>query len=75
MNIIPSEPLCNPDATIPDLPALRERLLLTRARLLERIANDWPADRRFPDTAWCRLLGDVQACLQAVDSVLAEADP
>ena len=53
---------------------LRGRLVLTRARLLERIANDWPEGRNFPDTAWAKLLGDIQACLQAVDDVLREAE-
>ena len=58
-----------------DLPALRARLVLTRARLLERIDDEWEPDRRFPDTAWCKLLADVQMCIMAVDAVASEDGP
>ena len=58
-----------------DLPALRDRLLATRARLLEQVANDWGPGRRYPDTSWCRMLADVQGALQAVDAVMGEAGP
>ena len=51
---------------------LRSRLVLTRATLLERLATDWEPNQRFPAPGWCRLLGDIQACLQAVDDVLRE---
>ncbi len=56
----------------PDLPSLRTRLVGVRRRLLERLAADWPADRRFPDSAWTKLLADVQGAIQAVDAVVAE---
>ena len=60
---------------IPDLPAFRERLVAARARLVERIADDFPADRRFPDSGWTRLLADIQAAIMAVDAVVAEGAP
>ncbi len=61
-------------ATAPalDLVGLRERLLEARRRLVERIAEDFPADRRFPDTGWSRLLADIQLVIAAVDAVIAE---
>ena len=59
-------------APAPDLIGLRERLLEARRRLVERIAEDFPADRRFPDTGWSRLLADIQLVIAAVDAVIAE---
>ncbi len=59
-------------APAPDLVGLRERLLEARRRLVERIAEDFPADRRFPDTGWSRLLADIQLVIAAVDDVVAE---
>ena len=56
-----------------DLPALRARLVGARRRLVERIADDFPADRRFPDTGWSRLLADIQLVIAAVDDVMDEA--
>ncbi len=57
---------------IPDLPAFRARLVAARRRLVERIAEDFPADRRFPDSGWSRLLADIQLVIAAVDAVIAE---
>ncbi len=57
---------------IPDLPGLRARLVGARRRLVERIAEDWTDDRRFPDSGWSRLLADVQGALQAVDAQMAD---
>ena len=59
-------------APAPDLIGLRERLLEARRRLVERIAEDFPADRRFPDSGWTRMLADIQAAIAAVDAVVAE---
>ena len=64
-----------PSAPTVDLVGLRDRLLATRARLLEQVANDWGPGRRYPDTSWCRMLADVQGALQAVDAVMGEAGP
>ncbi len=66
----PSDP--QPPSSAVDIVALRDRLLATRARLLEQVANDWQPDRIYPDTAWCRMLADVQGAIQAVDAVVAE---
>ena len=67
----PNQPRPAP-APAPDLIGLRERLLEARRRLVERIAEDFPADRRFPDTGWSRLLADIQLVIAAVDAVVAE---
>jgi len=58
-----------------DLPALRKRLVGARRRLVERIADDFPADRRFPDTGWSRLLADIHLVISAVDAVMDESGP
>ncbi len=58
-----------------DLVGLRERLLEARRRLVERIAEDWPADRRFPDSSWTRLLADVHISIAGVDAVMDEDGP
>ncbi len=58
-----------------DLAAFRARLVAARARLIERIAEDFPADRRFPDSGWTRMLADIQAAIQAVDDIVAERTP
>ena len=56
-----------------DLIGLRERLCGARRRLVERIADDFPDDRRFPDTGWSRLLADIHLIIAAVDAVMDEA--
>ena len=58
-----------------DLVGLRERLLEARRRLVERIAEDFPADRRFPDSGWTRMLADIHIAIAAVDAVAAEDRP
>ena len=57
---------------IPDLPAFRARLVAARRRLVERIAEDRPAARRFPDSSGTRMLADVHISIAAVDAVIAE---
>ncbi len=57
-----------------DLAALRECLVGARCRLVERLAEDFPADRRFPDSGWTRMLADIEIAIAAVDGVLAEAE-
>ncbi len=56
-----------------DLVGLRDRLVAARRRLVERIAEDFPADRRFPDSGWTRMLADIHIAIAAVDAVAAEA--
>ncbi len=58
-----------------DLVGVRERLLEARRRLVERIAEDFPVDRRFPDSGWSRLLADIHILIAAVDAVAAEDRP
>ncbi len=58
-----------------DLPALRERLVGARRRLVERLADDFPPDRRFPDSGWTKMLADIQAAIEAVDAVVTEGGP
>ena len=58
-----------------DLPAFRERLIGARRRLVERIAEDFPADRRFPDSGWTRMLADIQIAIATVDAMMAEDGP
>ncbi len=58
-----------------DLVGLRERLVGARRRLVERIAEDFPADRRFPDSGWTRMLADIQIAVDAVDAVMDEGGP
>ena len=52
--------------------ALHNRLLEARRRLVKLIAEDWPADRIFPNPAWAKMLADVQGATEAVDAVMAE---
>ena len=58
-----------------DLVGLRERLLEARRRLLERIAQEYDPERTYPDTAWTRMVADIQAAIAAVDDVLDEGRP
>ncbi len=58
-----------------DLVGLRSRLVGARRRLVEHVLEDFPADRRFPDSGWSRLLADIQLVIAAVDAVLDEAGP
>ncbi len=70
----PAQKQTRPAPTV-DLVGLRERLVEARRRLVERIAEDFPADRRFPDTGWSRLLADIHIAIAAVDAVAAEDRP
>ena len=58
-----------------DLPALRARLVAARRRLVERLVDDFPADRRFPDSGWTRMLADIQQVIAAVDAMMNEDGP
>ena len=55
-----------------DLIGLRERLCGARRRLIERLGEDFPPDRRFPDSSWTRMLADIEIAIQAVDAVVDE---
>lgn len=58
-----------------DLPVLRERLVGARRRLVERLGEDFPPDRRFPDSGWTRMLADIQVAIEAGDATMAEGGP
>ena len=58
-----------------NLPRLRARLVAARRRLVERLAEDWSDDRRFPDSAWTRMLADIEIAIMAVDAVDDEGGP
>ncbi len=58
-----------------DLVGLRDRLVGARRRLVERLAEDFPPDRRFPDSGWTRMLADIEIAIMAVDAVLDESGP
>ncbi len=58
-----------------DLPALRARLVAARRRLVERLVDDFPADRRFPDSGWTRMLADIHQVIAAVDAMMDEDGP
>ena len=55
-----------------DLPGLRERLVGARRRLVERLGEDFPPDRRFPDSGWTWMLADIEIAIMAVDAVLVD---
>ena len=57
---------------IPDLHGLRDRFVGARRRLVERLADGFPPDRRFPDSGWTRMLADIEIAIQAVDAVVDE---
>ena len=52
---------------------LRARLVGARRRLIERLVDDYPPDRRFPDSGWTRMLADIHVAIAAVDAVMDEA--
>ena len=58
-----------------DLVALHERLVGARRRLVERLAEDFSPDRRFPDSGWTRMLADIEIAIMAVGAVLDENGP
>ncbi len=58
-----------------DLVGLRDRLVGARRRLVERLAEDFPPDRRFPDSGWTRMLADIEIAIMAGDGVMGEDGP
>ena len=58
-----------------DLVGLRERLVGARRRLVERIAEEFQADRRFPVSGWTRILAEIQTAIGGVDAVMDEDGP
>ena len=58
-----------------DLPAFRERLVVSRTRLIERIILEYDPERAYPDTAWTRMVADLHVVIMAVDAMMEEARP
>ncbi len=69
-----NQPLPAPDPAL-DLVGLRARLVAARQRLVERLVDDFPADRRFPDSGWTRMLADIHQVIAAVDAMMDEDGP
>ncbi len=64
--------------TTPSVPALaefRERLVVARARLVERIIGEYDPAQTYPSSAWTRMLSDLHTTIAAVDDMIAEAGP
>ncbi len=59
--------------SVPALAEFRERLVVARARLVERVMDDFSPDRAFPDTGWSRLLADLHTTIEAVDSMIEDS--
>ena len=55
-----------------DLPAFRERLVVSRTRLIERIIGEDDPGRALPDTAWVRMAADLHTLILAVDDMIKE---
>ncbi len=70
-NPAPKQPPSAPAPTV-DLVGLRERLVGARRRLVERLGEDFPPDRRFPDSGWTRMLADIEIAIMAVAEVMDE---
>ncbi len=57
------------------LPAFRERLVVSRARLIERIIGEDDPGRALPDTAWVRMAADLHILILAMDAMIKEDRP
>ncbi len=60
--------------SVPALAEFRERLVVSRARLIERIIGEYDAAHQYPSTAWTRMVGDLHALIQVVDQMISEAE-
>ncbi len=60
--------------SVPDLADFRERLVVSRARLVERIMAEYDPAHQYPSTAWTRMVGDLHALIQVVDQMISEAE-
>ena len=61
--------------SVPVLAEFRERLVVARARLVERIIGEYDPAHQYPSTAWTRMLSDLHTTIAAVDDMIAEAGP
>ena len=46
---------------VSDLAEFRERLVVSRARLVERIMAEYDPAHQYPSTAWTRMVGERRA--------------
>ena len=60
--------------SVPDLAEFRERLVVSRTRLVERIISEFDPAHQYPSTAWTRMVGDLHALIQIVDQMISEAE-
>ncbi len=60
--------------SVPALADFRERLVVARARLVERIIGEYDPAHQYPSTAWTRMVGDLHALIQVVDTMISEAE-
>ncbi len=55
-----------------DLSTFRERLVVSRSRLIGRIIGEDDPGRALPDTAWVRMAADLHTLILAVDDMIKE---
>ncbi len=60
--------------SVPDLADFGERLVVARARLVERIIGEYDPAHQYPSTAWTRMVSDLHALIQVVDGMISEAE-
>ena len=60
--------------SVPTLAEFHERLVVARARLVERIIVEYDPAHQYPSTAWTRMVGDLHALIQVVDQMISEAE-
>ncbi len=60
--------------SVPALADFRERLVVARARLVERIIGEYDPAHQYPSTAWTRMASDLHALIQVVDQMISEAE-
>ncbi len=55
------------------LAEFRERLISGRNRLIERIIAEYDPAHQYPSSTWTRMVGDINALIQVVNSMISEA--
>ena len=61
--------------SVPALAEFRERLVVARARLVERIVGEYDPAHTYPSTAWTRMVSDLHITIMALDAMIAEGAP
>ena len=52
------------------LPGFRDRLIVARERLIQRIIDEDDPERALPDTAWVRMAADLHTLILAVGDMI-----